>query len=106
MGTVYAAKHARLGRKAAVKVLAQELAGNAQYVSRFFHEAKIVNDVRHPNIVDVYDFVELADPRRVAFVMELLEGAPLSQVLTDRGAVVGASGERVPANRERAPSCA
>lgn len=81
MGSVYAATHARLGRRAAVKVLGQALASDAAFVERFFNEARVVNAVRHPNIVDVFDFVETRDPHRVAYVMELLEGPTLSGVL-------------------------
>src|SRR5688500_20086590 len=81
MGSVYRAVHSKLGRKAAIKVLADALAADPAYVSRFFHEAKVVNEVGHPNIVDVIDFLETEDPRRVAYVMELVEGPSLSAVL-------------------------
>jgi eukaryotic-like serine/threonine-protein kinase len=85
MGTVFLARHRLLGRHAAVKVLDTEMAGNEQLVSRFFHEAKIVNDVRHPNIVDVIDFVRTAQPVRVAFIMEYLEGDSLDHHLKEYG---------------------
>lgn len=80
MGAVWAATHTTLGRRAAVKLLAPSLASNREYVSRFLSEARIVNDVRHPNIVDIFDFVELEGPR-VACVMELLEGPTLAERL-------------------------
>ncbi len=78
MGAVWAATHTSLGRRAAVKLLAPALASNREYVSRFLSEARIVNDVRHPNIVDIFDFVELQDPPRVACIMELLDGPTLA----------------------------
>ncbi|MBK6689202.1 MAG: serine/threonine protein kinase [Deltaproteobacteria bacterium] len=81
MGCVFLATHTRLGRKTALKMLAPELVAQEEYVSRFLSEAKIVNDVRHPNIVDIYDFIELESPRRVAYVMELIEGGSLSALL-------------------------
>jgi eukaryotic-like serine/threonine-protein kinase len=81
MGAVYRATHIKLERSVAIKVLNQDLASDVQFVSRFFHEAKIVNAVRHPNIVDVYDFLELEDPKCVAYVMELIEGPSLSALL-------------------------
>ncbi len=84
MGCVYAATHARLGRRAAVKVLIASLAADEIYVERFFNEAKVVNAVRHPNIIDVFDFVESPSPRRVAFVMELIDGPPLSAVIASQ----------------------
>jgi eukaryotic-like serine/threonine-protein kinase len=84
MGCVYLASHTRLGRKAAIKVLAPHFASDQLYVSRFFHEAKVVNEVHHPNIIEVIDFIEQVSPRRVAYVMELLRGEPLSAVLKRR----------------------
>jgi len=82
MGAVYAATHESLRTRAAVKVLAPELARDRTYVARFLHEARIVNDVRHPNIIDVFDFAELDNPPRVAFVMELLQGPSLAAALS------------------------
>src|SRR5262245_52777050 len=84
MGAVYRATHVKLGRKAAIKVLSESLAGDPAYVSRFFHEARVVNEVGHPNIIDIIDFIETESPRRVAYVMELVEGPPLSKLLQVR----------------------
>jgi len=83
MGAVWAATHTSLGRRAAVKLLAPALASNREYVSRFLSEARIVNDVRHPNIVDIFDFVELQDPPRVACIMELLDGPTLANQIKE-----------------------
>ena len=77
---VYLGEHARLGRPAAIKVLHDGLVDNPKVVQRMFTEAKVVNDIRHPNIVDVIDFVDQSDapdadtPRRVALVMEHIAG--------------------------------
>jgi serine/threonine protein kinase len=84
MGCVYRAVHTELGRTAAIKVLEPHLTEDAQYVSRFLHEAKIVSALKHPNIVEVFDFVETEDPRRVAFVMELLTGSTLTETVAQR----------------------
>jgi serine/threonine-protein kinase len=81
MGCVYRASHTRLGRLVAIKVLRPMFAVDTDYVSRFFHEARIVNEARHKNIIEVVDFIEQAEPFRVAYVMELLEGEPLSLAL-------------------------
>ncbi len=81
MGAVYRGIHTKLGRKAALKVLSDSLAADPTYVSRFFHEARIVAEVGHPNIIDIHDFIETETPRRVAYVMELVDGPPLSRVL-------------------------
>ena len=48
MGSVFRAVHQKLGRRAAIKVLADALASDPAYVSRFFHEAKIVNAISTP----------------------------------------------------------
>jgi hypothetical protein len=83
-GTVYEAQHRLLGRKAAVKVLRRELAASPQMVARFLREALAVNMIKHPNIVDIYEFGELPDGRPF-YVMELLEGTDLRSLLTERG---------------------
>jgi serine/threonine-protein kinase len=83
-GTVYEAQHRLLGRRAAVKVLRRELAGSPQMVARFLREALAVNMIKHPNIVDIYEFGELPDGRPF-YVMELLEGTDLRSMLNERG---------------------
>ncbi len=81
MGCVYRATHTRLGRTVALKVLSHTLVSSSEYVSRFLSEAKIVNSVRHPNIVDIHDFIEHDEPRLVAYVMEFISGPSLGQAL-------------------------
>jgi len=83
-GTVYAAEHRVLGRPAAVKILHRELAASPEMVERFVREARAVNLVNHPNIVDIYDFGELGG-RQPYFVMELLEGQNLEKLIDERG---------------------
>ncbi|HYZ89309.1 MAG TPA: serine/threonine-protein kinase [Myxococcales bacterium] len=83
-GTVYTAEHRVLGRKAAVKVLHSQLASSPEMVERFVREARVVNRIRHPNIVDIYEFGELPD-KRPYFVMELLEGTSLANIVERRG---------------------
>jgi serine/threonine-protein kinase len=81
---VYRAEHRILGRKAAVKVLSREMAASAEMVQRFIREAVVVNRIRHPNIVDIYDFGRLGDGRPY-FIMELLSGRSLGAILEARG---------------------
>src|SRR5438128_10927601 len=57
MGVVYRAYHAELERIGAVKVM-QAITPDADTVARFRHEAQAIAKMRHPNIVDVYDFGE------------------------------------------------
>ncbi|HET7420573.1 MAG TPA: protein kinase [Candidatus Dormibacteraeota bacterium] len=57
MGLVYRAYHSQLERTGAVKVM-QAISPDADTVARFRHEAQAIAKMRHPNIVDVYDFGE------------------------------------------------
>jgi serine/threonine-protein kinase len=77
-GTVYRAEHAVLGRAAALKVMHRELAGSAALIARFEREARAVNLIRHPNVVDIYEFGRLDDGRPF-LVMELLRGVSLAR---------------------------
>jgi serine/threonine-protein kinase len=83
VGTVYEGEHVRLGRKMAIKVLHPETA-SAETIVRFFNEARAVNQIHHPNIVDVEDFVT-TDQGDHYLIMELLEGEDLRTVLGREG---------------------
>ena len=78
MGFVYRAEHVKLGREVALKLLRADYARRRESVIRFFQEAKTVNRVRHRNIVDVTDFVEL-DDGTTYIIMELLRGQSLGK---------------------------
>src|SRR3982751_4601275 len=56
MGSVYLAEHPSIGKKVALKVLHQEFSSNPEVAERFFTEAKSVNAIGHPNIVDIVDY--------------------------------------------------
>jgi len=77
MGVVLEGEHAKIGRRGAIKILKRELCASEEVVERFYQEARAVNAIRHDNIVDIYDFGR-DDDGRVFFVMEYLEGEPLS----------------------------
>jgi len=77
MGTVYRAEHELLGRSAAVKLLRPELSENQEIVYRFFNEAKAATAIRHPGIVEVFDF-GYGDGGIAYLVMELLDGESLA----------------------------
>ncbi|MBK7070715.1 MAG: serine/threonine protein kinase [Myxococcales bacterium] len=77
MGAVYAAVHTLLGRRAAVKVLLAELSRDQAQVQRFFNEARAATAIKHPSIVEIYDFGWAADGSAY-IVMELMDGEPLS----------------------------
>ena len=77
MGRVYLAEHTLIGKRAAVKVLLPQYSTNAEIVNRFFNEARASSILKHPSVVDVYDFGNLADGSAF-IVMEYLEGESLS----------------------------
>ncbi|MBA2538625.1 MAG: serine/threonine protein kinase [Deltaproteobacteria bacterium] len=83
-GVVYLARDAELERDVAVKLLHPHLAGieRADALARFFHEARVMASLRHPNVVAVLDIDEAS--RRI--VMELAAGGTLRDVLRERGA--------------------
>jgi serine/threonine-protein kinase len=66
MGKVYSAHHPRIGKRVAIKVLSHAYCNNTNAVARFEQEARLVNEIRHPNIVDVFQFGELPDKRSPA----------------------------------------
>ena len=76
MGTVYQAIHPVIDKRVALKVLRYEMCANAESLGRFVQEARAVNRIGHPNIVDVFGFGTTEDGR--AFLaMELLTGESL-----------------------------
>jgi eukaryotic-like serine/threonine-protein kinase len=78
-GEVYLAAHTRLPGNYAIKVLHRNLVRNAEALARFRQEAEITSTLRHPNIVQVFDF-NVAPSGVPYLVMELIEG----QLLTYR----------------------
>jgi serine/threonine protein kinase len=85
MSTVVVAFDTRLERYVAVKLLAEHLADDAQFVTRFRREAMSAARLVHPNIVQVYDFGLDDRSGRHYIVMERIVGPSGAQVLRDRG---------------------
>lgn len=74
MGLVYRARDTRLGRIVAIKCLRAELYEPA-YRERFRREAMLLAKLNHPNIVQIYDYIETDD--QLALVMEYVDGQNL-----------------------------
>jgi serine/threonine-protein kinase len=77
MAVVYAGWHERLERPVALKVLAEHLAGDDEFRTRFLREARIASKLHHPNLVQTYDIAEAEG--RPSIVMELLSGGTLER---------------------------
>jgi serine/threonine-protein kinase len=83
-GSVYAAVHPLIGKRAALKALHRQHSSNPHIVSRFISEAKAVNQIRHRNIIDIFSFGCLPDGRQY-FLMELLEGRAFDDYVRSKG---------------------
>jgi len=79
MGVVYRARHLQLNQDVAVKILAQYLANDQEYVTRFFREAGAAGQIDHPNVVRVVDVGKHED--RYYLVMEFVSGDTLDRIL-------------------------
>ncbi|HLM75330.1 MAG TPA: protein kinase [Polyangiaceae bacterium] len=81
MAAVYEAENVDIGKRVAIKVLAQELTTSSVVVERFLREARAAAAIRSPYICDVYDSGKLDDSRPF-LVLELLEGESLFERLS------------------------
>jgi serine/threonine protein kinase len=81
MGTVFRVEHVALGREYALKMLRTKVVDHDPAAAqKFLREARIAARIRHPNIVDVFDFGHHASGRPY-LVMELLEGESLADLI-------------------------
>jgi eukaryotic-like serine/threonine-protein kinase len=79
MGVVYRARDPRIGRDVAIKTLTEGFSGDPEMLKRFYQEAGQTGNLRHPNIVTVYDF---GDEEGLPYiVMEFLDGEPLDKII-------------------------
>jgi serine/threonine protein kinase len=83
MGVVYKARQVALDRWVAVKILRDELAQEAEYIKRFFREARMAGRLRHANIVSALDCGDASG--RYFMAMEFVEGQALDRHLRSRG---------------------
>ncbi|MBI3550519.1 MAG: protein kinase [Elusimicrobia bacterium] len=83
MGKVYEAVDHSLGRRVAIKKLAERLAGDAKARQMFIDEAKIVAAVHHPYIVDIFEIFQDGDNAYLVF--ELVRGRTVEKILASEG---------------------
>ncbi|HWO35767.1 MAG TPA: protein kinase [Candidatus Acidoferrum sp.] len=86
MGLVYRGRHLTFNELCAIKIVNDDIAGNANFLKRFQTEAIVTRKLRHPNAVRVDDF-DYTDDGRPFIVMELVEGKNVSEVLQKEGAL-------------------
>jgi serine/threonine-protein kinase len=85
MSTVHLAMDQRLERQVAVKLLAEHLAEDPTFVSRFQREAQAAARLVHPNIVQVFDSGQDESSGQYFIVMEYIEGQSCAEILRDDG---------------------
>jgi predicted esterase len=81
MGEVYRARHLKLRRDVAIKVLPSEFAADPGWLARFEREARSASALNHPNIITIYDVAEHEGTTYIA--MELVEGRTLRELNAD-----------------------
>jgi len=89
MGVVYSARHRALGKRFALKALRKDLARDHEIAARFMQEARTAASISHPGLVEITDFGTLPSGQPF-FVMELLEGQSLAQLVRRGGPVPAA----------------
>src|SRR5439155_7202478 len=85
MGRVYKARDKKRGRTVAIKVLHPKFAERDDTSKRFIREAKVICDIGHKNIVEVYELSE--QDGQVFCVMEMLVGESVEQMLSRKKAI-------------------
>ena len=84
MGAVFESVHESIERRVAIKVLHPEFARLPEFTGRFFNEARAVNRVAHPGLVQISDYGQLPDGMAY-IVMEFLQGESLSHRMRQSG---------------------
>src|SRR3954465_14766035 len=83
MGVVYRARQHRPARLVALKVIAPDLANDADFRARFERESDTAAAIEHPNVIPVY---EVNDVEGLLFItMRFVEGTDLRALIADRG---------------------
>mgnify|MGYP002140519901 CR=1 FL=1 len=87
MGTVFEAVHEAIERRVAIKILHPEYARTSEFAARFFNEARAVNKIDHPGLVQVNDYGQTPDGTAY-IVMEYLRGETLGARLKRTNGVI------------------
>lgn len=83
MGTVYRALYSKTGQRVALKVLSPDLAADEKLIARFEREVAILKKLRHPHIVRYFGSGRQGAQRY--YIMELVDGGSLAELLRERG---------------------
>ncbi|MEB2312318.1 MAG: serine/threonine-protein kinase [Sorangiineae bacterium] len=105
MGQVYLAVHEAIEKKVAIKVLRKEYSSKSDIVARFQQEAISASRIKHPNVLDVFDFGQL-DDGCFFLAMEFLEGNDLADDLARTHVVEPLRGTRIALQITRALAAA
>lgn len=81
MGAVLSGIQPLIGKKVAIKILKTPFISNPESMRRFVDEARAVNEIGHPNIVDIFSFGQFEDGT-LFFVMEYLDGETFTETLS------------------------
>jgi len=85
MGTVYRARHIYLNKERAIKIIESKLTESA-FTERFIREARILSDMHHPNLVQLYEFGSL-EKNSFFMVLELIQGESVKQRIARTGKI-------------------
>lgn len=94
MGLVYRGRHLTFDELCAIKIVNENIAGNANFLKRFQTEAVVTRKLRHPNAVRVDDF-DYTEDGRPFIVMELVEGKNVSEIIQKEGALAAPRAIRI-----------
>ncbi|OAI54255.1 hypothetical protein AYO44_15270 [Planctomycetaceae bacterium SCGC AG-212-F19] len=83
MGQVFKARHARLGRIVALKVIRKDKLADPEAVGRFRREIQAVAQLSHPNVVAAFDADQTDDA--LFLIMEYVEGIDLARLVREQG---------------------
>jgi len=83
MGVVYLGRDDRLGRDVAIKAIGRSMASDPARVAEFKREARIIASLDHPNIVRIYQMLEIGS--QIYLVLEYVPGRSLDRILAESG---------------------